>query len=307
MNLIERYLHAVKRELPPSTREETVRELRGLLHDHLEEQSHQRGRTLNDGDVAAFLQNYGHPTQVAAGYWTRRTLVDESVYPLYKQVLPLVLAVYLAVQVLLVLLEPSNGLGLEVFFKLAYDMMATLLFAAVGVTVLFHYFGSEIAQLRWLKQWSPQRLPALSAPWGGISRFESTVSLLFLAPFALVLLNPPLIQLDNWQMQASQAAVPWLRALGWVALLEIGLSLLNLFQPYWTRSKLLLQSALNALAVVALLALVALPETLSSSGISTTPWTVWGVRIGLLTTAAVIAWNMVVQLRRSLSREVPGI
>ena len=68
MELVERYISAVQRYLPEEKRQDIGRELSAHLLDQLEAQQDELGRKLTNDEVAATLQHWGHPRQVAMTY-----------------------------------------------------------------------------------------------------------------------------------------------------------------------------------------------------------------------------------------------
>ena len=62
MNLLERYLAEVRRNLSPRQADDIVAELRDLLLARAEEQEEQSGHV----EWSALLQEFGHPLVIAA-------------------------------------------------------------------------------------------------------------------------------------------------------------------------------------------------------------------------------------------------
>jgi len=65
MNLIERYLHEVRRYLPAKNREDILAEIRSHLTDTLEERV--KGEP-GEEDMASLLKEMGSPRKLAASY-----------------------------------------------------------------------------------------------------------------------------------------------------------------------------------------------------------------------------------------------
>jgi hypothetical protein len=64
MELVQRYVAAVQRELPEPKREEIGRELQANIMDQLDALAEQNGALTQD-DIASVLKQMGHPRTVA--------------------------------------------------------------------------------------------------------------------------------------------------------------------------------------------------------------------------------------------------
>ena len=67
-DLIDRYLAAVGRELPPRTRADILAELRDELMSGAEAREVRLGRRLNAAEQADLLMEFGNPLLVAGRY-----------------------------------------------------------------------------------------------------------------------------------------------------------------------------------------------------------------------------------------------
>lgn len=84
MTLIDRYLNAVRWQLPESGRDDIVEEIRDTLLSRIEEKEAALGRRLVEAEVEDLLHAYGHPMRVAARYRTRQHLIGPEILPLYE-------------------------------------------------------------------------------------------------------------------------------------------------------------------------------------------------------------------------------
>jgi hypothetical protein len=94
MKLIDRYVHAVSRQLPHKIREDVEMELRSSLEDSLEARS--KGATGNalEEHTVALLKEMGSPDVVAASYRPgSQYLIGPDLFPTYKLVMRIVLTV----------------------------------------------------------------------------------------------------------------------------------------------------------------------------------------------------------------------
>ena len=68
MQLLDRYLTAVKFWLPQKHREDIADELTANLQSEIDDRAAELGRPLNDDEVAALLKQHGSPILVASRY-----------------------------------------------------------------------------------------------------------------------------------------------------------------------------------------------------------------------------------------------
>ncbi len=95
MDLLNRYLQAVKFWLPRAQQEDIIAELREDIRSEIEERENQLGRSLNDFELEALLKQRGRPLLVAEKYLPQRALIGPALFPAYWFVLKLVMLCYL--------------------------------------------------------------------------------------------------------------------------------------------------------------------------------------------------------------------
>src|SRR5262245_257627 len=101
MELLDRYLQAVKFWLPKPQREDIIAELSEDIGSQLEEKKSELGRDHGVSDVEAGLKNLGHPLLVAERYLpTQQYLIGPALFPVYVFVLKMVMLGYAAVWLL---------------------------------------------------------------------------------------------------------------------------------------------------------------------------------------------------------------
>src|SRR5271163_4374234 len=106
MNLLDRYLQAVKKHLPWQRQDDILAELRANLESQLEDKESELGRPLTKDEAEAWLKQIGAPMQVAARYQPQQYLIGPSLFPIYLYVLKfaslLALLVYSVVSAILI-------------------------------------------------------------------------------------------------------------------------------------------------------------------------------------------------------------
>src|SRR3954452_11077633 len=95
MQLIERYLQAVKFWLPNEHKQDIVAELSEDLYSQIEEKEAEVGRKLNDNEVEAILKQRGRPVLVANRFLRQEYLIGPVMFPIYIFVLKIVALCYL--------------------------------------------------------------------------------------------------------------------------------------------------------------------------------------------------------------------
>jgi hypothetical protein len=263
MELVERYISAVQRYLPEEKRQDIGRELRAHLLDKLEGQQDELGRTLTNDEVAATLQQWGHPRQVAMTYEPPTPLVSSVLMPVYKQTLIYVFGVIFLWQCLgssMQLLQADYFKIMQFIFQLIFGFFDTAATAFLVVTLVFYAYSASDADQSWLlsNRWRVQDLPPVSRPWQQMNMTD-LVTDLTTSVFLLLLLWP------SWWMSAETLATTrvmlapelqqWVPMVSVFLLMAVLANLWWLFRPYWTRLTLSINVALNLVFCCCFLAL----------------------------------------------------
>jgi len=83
MELLDRYLQAVKKHLPWQRQDDIIAELKANLESQLEDKEGELGRPLTQGEAEDWLKQLGPPIQVAARYQPQRYLIGPAIFPIY--------------------------------------------------------------------------------------------------------------------------------------------------------------------------------------------------------------------------------
>lgn len=181
MELLDRYLQAVKLFLPRPKRDDILAELSANILSQVEDREAELGRPLDEVDQVRILKQVGHPMLVAAGY--RRAehpyLLGPVVFPFYAFVIQVMLGVMAAVCVLNAAMvvggEPARSTlqALLAFPRMALPAFGwvTLEFAALDfIQARFHLVDR-------LNRWDPRSLPAVARSATPIPRSRSVFGL----------------------------------------------------------------------------------------------------------------------------------
>jgi hypothetical protein len=271
MDLLDRYITEIGKNLPRRTRTDIQAEIRSTLQDMLEDRSRETGRPVDDELTSQVLKEYGAPAKIAQAYKTRQYLVGPRLFPIFGLVLKIVLTVLFAVSL--------AGLGISVvstsmsgpdfatsLLRFAGQFLAGSITAFGNIVLIFAILervlpASEFEQEA--EDWDPAELTREPDP-DQTKRREVIGDIVFTI-LALVVFNlyPQVIGLHfmvagHWisvplLSEAFFVYLPWLNLL-WVLTLVLDVVLLR--TETWTVptrvAKIVLSLAEIALAIVML-------------------------------------------------------
>ena len=188
--IVDRYLIQIKSFLPAKQRDDIVAELEESIHCAVDDRERELGRALDDTELAALLQGFGHPMRIAARYLPMQQLIGPETFPLYWYVLQAVLIVIAVVAGLFagiaILTAPDS-------YRAAISVITDFFWFAVittaGITFAFAVVDQQRARFALLESFDPTKPDAgiwgvRAAPLSPIPRsesaFEFAFSLIFL-------------------------------------------------------------------------------------------------------------------------------
>ena len=171
MELLDRYLQAVRRHLPWERQDDIIAELKANLESQLEDKEAELGRKLTDAEMEAWLKQLGSPLLVAARYRPQRYLIGPALFPIYWFVLRLVMTWYVIVYAIAKTVDiVARGLTAGGVIGAIASLPWSLLVSAAIVTLVFA--GIEAVGARHPEKhiplesmaaaWSPAELPPLT-------------------------------------------------------------------------------------------------------------------------------------------------
>jgi hypothetical protein len=259
MDLLDRYLQAVKFWLPDPQKEDIVAELSEDIRAQIEDKEAALGRPITEAEVVVILRQLGRPVLVANRYLPQRYLIGPLWFPIYVFVLKIVAACYLVPSILvrvgLTVFNPvyradHPGAGwFRVLGSAWGDFWLTTMLVLGSVTVVFAALEAQ-AKSGFLENWDPATLPAVRDP-RRIPRSGSTIELAVNIVFAswwITAMRSP-IALDRPNVQIMFAPIWNTFFLGFLLLSVINVAVAagNLLRPYWTRPRAALRLATNLL------------------------------------------------------------
>ena len=184
MNLLERYLDALRWTLPKAKADDILAELRDVLTMRVEDREEALGRSLTDEEMSALLKDFGHPLVVASRYRPQQWLIGPDVFPFYKFVLRIVLAIVICVQVTIVAARYlfGGGMGEQILGPALGGAWMSVLTSVGIVTLVFAGLERLDFPANHLRSWKPEQLPppndGRQSVWESL--FELTAGIFFL-------------------------------------------------------------------------------------------------------------------------------
>jgi hypothetical protein len=250
MELLERYLKAVRTYLPDGQKDDIVNELSENIRSQLEDRECDLGRPLTDSDIEAILKQHGHPLLVAGRYRQDHRsfafgpqLIGPVLFPFYAKVLAFNMGITCAVIVVLLAALVASGQTVTFSGIVAVFFYQLLLQFAI-VTFIFALMDKHLARFpdRWdprnPKHLQPRLNFAKNSPW--IPRMESISQIVALSvafvwlralqhsPFLILGPAAAFLRLGPvWHQLYPPAAV--------LLLAGMAQAVINLARPDWTR------------------------------------------------------------------------
>ncbi len=213
MDLIERYVFAVIRHLPPKQRADTEKKLRSLIEDRLQQRT--AGNPPQPEDVEAVLLELGDPKKRSDDYrGSPRYLISPAFFDTYWLSLRIALlavgfSVLLAMVVKLAVNPPDQIW--QAFSEIMSGLYNGLLATFAVVTLIFglieHFNPQAEEQLQALKgKWQPGLLPKIPVRSLRINRADPIASIVFTLIFLCIInvdyhvIGMYIHEKSNWQV-----------------------------------------------------------------------------------------------------------
>ena len=198
MQLLDRYLTAIKFWLPASQRDDIAAELAANLQSEIDDRAAELGRALSDDEIAALLKQHGSPILVASRYQQEhrtvtfgRQLIGPIVFPFYWTAIKVTLVLLLIPGIVpaVVLgththgqpfLQFGKALTRVAWLSLPALLIVTLAFAAIDLAL--RKFG--ILE-KWGSDWDPRTLPTTAHQAKQVRRSSSIAGIIIQSLFIL--------------------------------------------------------------------------------------------------------------------------
>ncbi|MGL5470874.1 MAG: HAAS signaling domain-containing protein [Shewanella sp.] len=251
MDLVDRYIAAVQRELPEDKRQEIGRELKANICDQLDALAEHA--ELTESQIADVLKQMGHPAKVARQFVPPTPIVASDDIPLFKHTLVMVLGVLFVLQVVsgaTQWLGSTEGSLLGFIRHIASGFIVDACFAFTAILLSFWSIsaqGKVISGGR-CQHWQPQNLPKVGPDWQHISLsdvFSDLATYLFLL---LLIWNNLWMSADQLAARSVIFSANAQQLLQWfspIILLSLLNTLWQLRRRLWTAPLLLANAGVN--------------------------------------------------------------
>lgn len=250
MELLERYLQAVKFWLPSRQSNDIVAELSADIYAQVEDREAALGRQLTTPEVEALLKQRGRPFLVANRFLPQRSLIGPALFPIYRFVMKVVFFCYLVPWLLMSLAiafsgsiapaarpTPAGPVWLGAVAQLSSRMIPTAFIALAVVTLVFALIERLHERSNFLDKWNPSQLPPLRNPNQiprAASTFEMAVNWVFFIWWATHM-NATQFSIGSSIHIAVSPQWSWFYWSYFIlALANATLAAANLMRPYWT-------------------------------------------------------------------------
>lgn len=278
MELLDRYLQAVRKYLPNKRQDDIIAELRVNMESQIEDRESELGRRLTQGEFEDFLRKMGAPVMVASRYQPQQYLIGPKLFPLYFYVLRIAVAwaaiIYCIVMAVVIPLTSPSATSIA-------DSMAripgVLVNVAAWVTIVFAAF--ELVSTHYpeicpkiegiTEQWQPSSLPPLEKDEGrgkprsyALAVAEIVFGCLFLGWLVLVpqypflIFGPGAVYLKS---SPFELAPVWWTVYWWIVslnVLQIAWNCVDLARGAWRRPWRVKKIASKGLGLIPLLILM---------------------------------------------------
>jgi hypothetical protein len=247
MQLLERYLQAVKFWLPKEQKEDIIAELSEDIRSQIDEKEIELGRKLNEVELESILKQRGRPILVANRYLPQEHLIGPVLFPIYRLVLKIVMLCYVVPWTVtwIALLIFNSGYAakfvghswVEALGYLWASLWSTAFLAAGIVTLIFAILERVQLKSHFLEEWNPRKLPPVNNP-NVIRRFNSILELaanmIFCVWWTAHMSSNVVLNEVNLRISLAPAWRYFFWGFLLIALINIALAIANLARPYWT-------------------------------------------------------------------------
>jgi hypothetical protein len=287
MELLDRYLQAVKKHLPWQRQDDIFAELKANLESQLEDKEAELGRPLTDAEAETWLKQIGPPILVAARYQPHQYLIGPALFPTYWYVLRTALLwgliIYSIVNAVLVFAGSLPDIAEVV--AAVFRVPGVLMTVAAWVTLVFACFEFAHANFgaQWppipgfaagaSADWTPSTLPPLDKQTADgckpRSYAKAVAEVIFGFLFLIWLLLIPHYPFLLWgpgafYMRASafQLAPVWMQFYWWVVamnMVQLVWRFVNLFSGAWQNPHPAWHIFIKAIGIIPLVVLLTAP------------------------------------------------
>jgi hypothetical protein len=272
MDLIDRYLIAVRRQLPRHLEDDVMSELTDSLRSEAEERERADGRPMTVDEQAALLKKRGHPFLMASRYLPQQHLIGPALYPYYRQALKFV--VFWVVVPIVLFGGAINAVYADssaIWAKAIGAAWSGAIYAVGIVTIVFAILEHERVRFNVLDNWNPAKLPE---PKEGraVPRSETVIGLVFALTYLVwwtdLLPLPESLVVDGDEVRFTAAPI-WTEL--YIPILvslvaSVVVHLIDLIRPWRTLTVSAVDVAINAVNLFIVVRILRAEQYLEISG-----------------------------------------
>ena len=283
MELLNRYLQAVRKHLPWKRQDDIIAELRANLESQLEDREAELGRPMTASESESWIAQLGPPMQMASRYQPQRYLIGPAMFPAYVHILRLAsvwtIAIYLLANVInATVVTPFNTatvahavLNLP-FVLIQVVAWMTLAFAAIEFALA--RFPDMCPKIDGLEMnWTPRDLPPLETREYDGKKTRSYGYAMAEAAFGFVVLGWLLLLPQNpflmfgpgaafFENSPYELAPIWMTVYWWIVALncvQLTSRCIKLLRGSWQRSGLMEHIVVKSMSLASLVILANAP------------------------------------------------
>lgn len=286
MELLDRYLQAVKKYLPARRQDDIIAELRANMESQIEDRESELGRALTTSEIEDLLRKMGHPMLVASRYQPQQYLIGPTLFPMYLYVLRLtMLWAFVICMIVTVVVTPLTTTGARAIFESLMRMPGILIQTAAWITLVFaalDFFWARYPNAfptstgistGVTKNWNPSTLPPLekdaNRPGKRRSFAQAVAEIIFGSLFLVwlllipshpfLMLGPGVVFLKVVPYQLSPA---WWSFYWWLIALnivQIVWKCVDLLRGTWSQPSRIQQVASKTLGLIPIVILLTAP------------------------------------------------
>ncbi|MGD0630905.1 MAG: hypothetical protein ABR987_16375 [Terracidiphilus sp.] len=279
MELLDRYLEAVRKHLPWQRQDDIIAELRANLEAQLEEKEAALGRPLTQAEAEAWLKQLGSPMLMAAPYQPQQYLIGPAIFPIYRNVMKIAvswcLVIYTIATAAALLVRAPHLID---FLHILTSLPAITITTAAWVTLVFAALEYAVAHHRVKlpamgappSAWSPGALPHLdpdSRPGGKQPSYAKAVAevifgylfliwLLLIPKYPYLLMGPGAYYLASLPFRLAPVWVPAYWCVVALNVLQVGWNALNLYRGRWQKPQRAVHLVYKAVGMVPVILLL---------------------------------------------------
>jgi hypothetical protein len=255
MQLLDRYLNAVRFWLTGAEKDDIIAELSDDLRSAIADEEQALGHPLTNDDMVRLLKRRGHPMAVAAGYLPQRSLIGPVLFPVYVLVLKIIALCFIApwIATWAAILFGVPGVsgthqGLVATLAAVWAASWTGLVGAIGiVTMVFAAIERLHTGSRLFQDWDPRKLPrAFTEIPRSTSAFEVAALITFGIWWVHFMSSRDLVFGSSVRITLTPLWGYFFWGVLVLTSLSVVLSATNLTRPYWTSRRAMLRLACNA-------------------------------------------------------------